>query len=106
MDATRHVKSLDIEQARLSIASSKYSSLTRKFHFQGETEKSKEMQNGEDEGDEVAILGESDQEFWIRSARRVSYASIAFTLVGGVTGIILSVVTDRLSTTLLMQKDE
>jgi len=50
-----------------------------------------------DEGDEVAMLGESNQEFWIRSARRVSYASIAFTLVGGVTGIILSFVTDSVS---------
>jgi len=65
---------------------------------QGVPEK-KKIQSTErpDEDDEVAMLGDSNQEFWIRSARRVSYASIAFTLVGGVTGIILSFLTDSVS---------
>ena len=50
----------------------------------------------EDEGDDIAILGDSHQHLWIRSARQVSYVSIAFTLVGGLIGIILSYITDRL----------
>ena len=47
------------------------------------------------EDDDVPILGDTDQKAWIRSARLVSYASITFTLVGGILGIVLSVITDR-----------
>eukprot|EP00210_Caulerpa_lentillifera_P001861 g1790.t1 len=53
--------------------------------------------NDAQEGDEVFILGEKTQKRWVYYARLVSFVSIAFTLIGGVVGVVLSVFTDSVA---------
>ena len=66
---------------------------------------SREGQRKCENDDDVPILGDTDQKAWILSARQVSYASITFTLGGGILGIVLSVITDRSVTLCVHQRD-